>query len=65
MIGDASIYQILYGLDEDFKKIFKIRADFDVEMPNDDKTIGSYVSFIKRICETEKLLPFDVPAWPR
>lgn len=60
MIGDSSIYQLLYGLDEDFKKIFKIRADFDVEMPNEDKSIGSYVSFIKTLCDMEKLTPFDL-----
>ena len=29
MIGDASIYNYLYFADEDFKKIFKIKAEFD------------------------------------
>lgn len=59
MIGDPAIYQLLYGLDEDFKKIFKIRADFDVEMPNDEKGIGSYISFIKSLCADEHLPPFE------
>lgn len=59
MIGDAEIYWILYEADEDFKKIFKIRADFDVEMPRNEKTIKKYISFMKMICEEEKLLPFD------
>jgi predicted ATP-dependent protease len=62
MIGDPSIYHILYGMDEDFKKIFKIRADFDVEMKNDAKAIGSYVAFVKSICQEEHLLPFDLHA---
>ncbi len=60
MIGDATIYQMLYQLDDDFREIFKVRADFDSEMPNNDKTISSYVSFIRSLCETEKLTPFDV-----
>jgi lon-related putative ATP-dependent protease len=60
MIGDSYIYQLVYGLDDDFKKIFKIRADFDVEMPNVDKSIDSYVSFVRTLCETESLHPFDV-----
>ncbi len=60
MIGDAYTYSMLYELDDDFKKIFKIRSDFDVEMPNVRKSISSYVSFIKTMCNEEKLLPFDV-----
>jgi lon-related putative ATP-dependent protease len=60
MIGDSYIYHTVYGLDDDFKKIFKIRADFDVEMPNVDESIDSYVSFIRTLCEAESLRPFDV-----
>jgi lon-related putative ATP-dependent protease len=60
MIGDPSIYQMLYWLDEGFKEIFKIRADFDTEMPNVEKSIGSYISFIKALCDNENLLSFDI-----
>lgn len=60
MVGDAYIYHLLYDLDDDFKKIFKIRADFDNEMPNDRKSLASYVSFIKRACEEESLRPLDL-----
>ena len=62
MIGDSHIYHLLFGLDEDFKKIFKIRAEFDVEMANDTKSIGSYISFIKSFCEKEGLLPLELSA---
>lgn len=62
MIGDAYIHHILYGMDEDFKKIFKIRADFDMEMPKDRKSIDSYVAFIKTVCDEERLMMFDVNA---
>jgi lon-related putative ATP-dependent protease len=62
MIGDSYIYHMVYGLDDDFKTIFKIRADFDVEMPNVDKSIDSYVSFVRTLSETESLRPFDVTA---
>ncbi len=60
MIGDPHIYHVMYRGDDDFKTIFKIRADFDTEMPKDDKSVGSYVSFVKTICDEEKLLPFDL-----
>jgi len=62
MIGDSSMYQMLYEYDDDFKKIFKIRADFDTEMPNDEKTISSYLSFIKTMCDHEQLIAFDLTA---
>lgn len=60
MVGDAYIYNLLYGLDDDFKKIFKIRADFDTEMANDRNSINSYVSFIKGVCEKDTLMSFDI-----
>jgi lon-related putative ATP-dependent protease len=59
MLGDASIYFLLYEQDEDFKKIFKVRADFDVEMPKLPQAVKQYVNFIKMICDDEKLLPFN------
>ena len=62
MIGDSSMYQTLYENDEDFKKIFKIRADFDTEMQNEDKGIRSYLSFMKTLCDREQLITFDTSA---
>ncbi|TAK55626.1 MAG: ATP-binding protein [Bacteroidetes bacterium] len=59
MIGDAYIYFLLYEQDDDFKKIFKVRADFDVEMPKQEISIKRYVSFIKMICDEDKLRHFD------
>ncbi len=62
MIGDAFLYHLLYDRDEDFKKIFKIRADFDVEMERTEEHIGNYSAFIKMICEDEKMMRFDQDA---
>ncbi|HUL45163.1 MAG TPA: ATP-binding protein [Bacteroidota bacterium] len=59
MLGDADIYALLYDQDDDFKKIFKVRADFDTEMPKGSKQIDRYIHFVKMICEDEKLQPFD------
>ena len=62
MIGDTSLYNLLYFRDDDFKKIFKIRADFDFEMPKTISGIGQYLRFIKMLCDDEHLLPFDAAA---
>jgi ATP-dependent Lon protease len=62
MIGDAILYHLLYDRDEDFKKIFKIRADFDFEMPKTEGAIEQYVRFLKMVCDDESLKPFDATA---
>ncbi|MEO0091828.1 MAG: ATP-binding protein [candidate division WOR-3 bacterium] len=62
MIGDARIYNILYNYDEDFKKIFKVRADFDWVMQLSDETIRQYAQVIKTICQKENLLALDKTA---
>ncbi|MBU1207193.1 MAG: AAA family ATPase [Proteobacteria bacterium] len=59
MIGDAYLYEMLYAVDEDFKKIFKIKADFDTVMERKEETQMQYASFIRKICHDENLLPFD------
>ena len=59
MIGDSQIYYLLYHLDDDFKKIFKIKADFDPVMNKDNDKIVQYASFIRKICDEDKLKPFD------
>ncbi len=59
MIGDAHIYYLLYSMDDDFKKIFKIKADFDPVMSKDTEKIYQYASFIRKICDEEKLRTLD------
>lgn len=59
MIGDSHLYHLLYNLDDDFKKIFKIKADFDSVTGKDDEKILQYASFIRKLCDEEKLRPFD------
>jgi len=62
MIGDAQIYYLLYSLDDDFKKIFKIKADFDSVMNKESDKIQQYASFVRKICDEDKLRPFDKTA---
>ncbi|MEO0074962.1 MAG: ATP-binding protein [candidate division WOR-3 bacterium] len=62
MIGDTFIYNLLYEHDEDFKKVFKVRADFDWVMPLNENSIKQYAKVIKAICAKEKLQVFDKTA---
>lgn len=59
LIGDDYLYNLLYFLDEDFKKIFKVKAEFDSEMHRDNQTISDYVRFAKKIIDEDNLLPMD------
>ncbi len=62
MIGNQWIYHLLYEHDEDFRKIFKVKADFDSQMVRDVKALQSYASFISNRCHHENLLHFDPSA---
>jgi predicted ATP-dependent protease len=59
MIGHQLIYHELFSLDEEFRKIFKVKADFDSEMPRDAQGFHNYASFISSRCDDEGLLHFD------
>ena len=59
VIGDAHSYRILYALDPDFRKIFKVKSDFDLVMPREDESIDRYLKFIRKVQSDEELLPLD------
>jgi len=59
MIGDDEVYNILYFMDPEFRKIFKIKAEFDSEIAKSDQTIGDYAGFIQKICKEDGLNAFD------
>jgi len=62
VIGDERTYRLIYDLDDEFKKIFKIRADFDTIMPNTKKALKQYTSFACKVCKEENILPLDADA---
>ncbi|MBI1738533.1 MAG: AAA family ATPase [Acidobacteria bacterium] len=59
LIGDRDMYELLYAYEEDFKKIFKVRAEFDEEMKMNDEVILQYGGHLRKLSEDEKLCPFD------
>ena len=59
MIGNQWIYQALYGMEEDFRKIFKVKADFDYEMQRNEESLQGYAMFISDRCHLEGLIHFD------
>ncbi len=59
LIGDREVYEMLYNYEEDFRKIFKVRVEFDEEMPMSDGVIAEYAGRLHTLSEKENLLPFD------
>ncbi|MDN5312746.1 MAG: hypothetical protein PWQ68_1719 [Thermoanaerobacteraceae bacterium] len=59
LIGTPYIYSLLNAYDEDFRKLFKIKVDFDVEMDRTPENLKRYAAFICHICQNEGLIHFD------
>jgi len=48
LVGSPLVYFLLYHHDEDFGKLFKVKADFDVDMAAGPDACRSYAAFGKR-----------------
>jgi predicted ATP-dependent protease len=59
LIGDRELYEMLYDYEEDFRKIFKVRVEFDEEMAMSDGVIAEYAGRLRALSEKENLYPFD------
>jgi lon-related putative ATP-dependent protease len=59
LIGTPYIYFLLNTYDEDFRKLFKIKVDFDVEMDRTPDNLRNYAAFICHICRSQGLIHFE------
>lgn len=62
LIGEPWVYRALWQMDDEFKMIFKVKAEFDSVMSYSDANLKEYFRFIRRIIDDERLLPFDTSA---
>lgn len=62
LIGDLQTYYALYSLDEQFSKLFKVRADFSTEMDWTAENEQRIVEFIRNRCDELGLPQFDMGA---
>ena len=53
------MHELLSYLDDDFKRIFKIKAEFDTYAPLQEDILQQYATLIKKSTIDEKLLPLD------
>ncbi len=59
LIGTPVLYYLLFRYDPDFRKYFKVKADFDRMMKNTWENTQQYALFIGAKCNQEELLHFD------
>jgi len=62
IVGNPLFYRLLYIYDEEFKKLFKVKADFDSSSRKTDELVRQYIHFIAAKVKEEKLLGFDKAA---
>ena len=62
LVGPAGIYYQLLEYDEDFRKLFKIKVEFDEEVSRTDSNMFKIAQFIHNFCEKEKAPHFNAAA---
>jgi ATP-dependent Lon protease len=58
MIGTRHIYRLLYNLDEDFKKIFKVKAEFAMHTELNEEELNNFACFVHKKVNDDSLPPF-------
>jgi len=60
IIGSPYIYELLYHYDEDFAKLFNIKADFSIEMERTPEHEQEMAQFLGSCCQQEpSVIPFE------
>ncbi len=65
LIGDASIYNALLSMDEDFRKLFKIEVDWEDEAIVNKENVNNLARVVGDYCKNEELPPLDKYAMSR
>ena len=62
IVGDEQIYQTLLAVDYDFRKLFKIKVEFEDSSDNTEENMNKLARFIHGFCEQEQLPHLDPSA---
>lgn len=65
LIGNNSIYQTLLAMDSDFRKLFKIKVEFEDDAPFNKENANKLARIIHGFCESENLPHLDKNAMAR
>lgn len=59
LIGNDNIYQTLISVDSDFRKLFKIKVEFEDDAPLTVDNMNKLARVVEGFCKTENLPPLD------
>ena len=62
LIGNSTIYQTLLAMDSDFRKLFKIKVEFEDDAPLTKENANKLAQIIHGFCEAEELPHLDKSA---
>lgn len=65
LIGNSSIYQTLLAMDSDFRKLFKIKVEFEDDAILNQENVNKLARIIHSFCKTEGLPHLDKEAMGR
>lgn len=59
LIGNEALYQTLISVDTDFRKLFKIKVEFEDDAPLTLENMNKLARVVEGFCQTEELPPLD------
>ena len=59
IIGNENVYQTLLSVDQDFRKLFKIKVEFEDDAPLNEKNLQDLAKFVHGYCEDDELPHLD------
>ena len=65
LVGNSNIYHTLLSMDDDFRKLFKIKVEFEEDAPKTAENIERLSKFVRSFCTQENLLDLDKEAMAR
>ncbi len=65
LVGRPPLYELAYGLDEDVRKLFRVKAEFDWRVPWDADSVAGYAGVLASIVRSDGLREFDAGAVAR
>ena len=65
LIGNSNLYHSLLSMDSDFRKLFKIKVEFEETAPINEENVNKLARFVHTFCEQEELPALDKSAMAR
>ena len=65
IVGDSSLYGMLYRLDPDFHELFRVKADFELDFERNEDNIRGLASLLRQHCDASGMTCFTNTAVAR